>query len=36
MRVEDFRDFIFGVRVDDDWGFRDLDSVGELVESGGF
>ena len=46
MRVEDFGDFIFGVRVDDDWGFgdldsvmdsvRDLDSVRELVQSGGF
>ena len=35
-RVEDFRDFVFGVRVDDDWGFGDLDLVRELVQSGGF
>ena len=36
MRVEDFRDFIFRVGVDNDWGFGDLDLVGELVQSGGF
>ena len=36
VRVEDFGDFIFGVRVDDDQGFGDLDLVRELVQSGGF
>ena len=35
-RVEDFGDFIFGVGVNDDRGFGDLDSVTELVQSGGF
>ena len=35
-RVEDFGDFVFGVGVDDDQGFRDLDLVQELVQSGGF
>ena len=35
MRVKDFRNFIFRVRVDDDQGFRDL-TVRELVWSGGF
>ena len=36
MRVKDFRDFIFRVGVDDNQGFRDLDSVREQVQSGGF
>ena len=34
--VEDFGEFVFRVGVDDDWGFRDLDLVRELVQSGGF
>ena len=36
VRVKDFGDFVFGVGVDDDRGFGDLDLVRELVWSGGF